>query len=315
MARRQAKVISINIFSIITGLCVLLSIFILGLTFATTPLATAEQKPATTQTPVLFASSLISSPSPVQEISIPITETLITPNEDPTEKLELLYAKDYCLDVPVVMYHHIQPLQMAELLGHKALTADSEIFDEQIRYLKENGYTAIAAQDLINALRNKTQLPEKSIVITIDDGYDDNYTYAFMTAKKYHFVMNFMIPTGLIDRPGYMQWEHLQEMIQSPYARIYNHTTSHAALGLLTKEQIITEVTHANSDFETKLGLKNTIVTYPYGSYNSEAIDTLKELGITGAFTTDMGTHHCLSTIMQLPRLRVGNALMSEYGF
>lgn len=330
MAKRRAKLtnltkkykqlVSSNIFSLTTGLCVLLSIFIFGLTFASTSQVTAaDQRPSTALTPVLFASSLLTTPSPADDFGLPITESLTQPAEDPSAsteaKLEPPYVEDYCLDVPVVMYHHIQPLQMAELLGHKALTVDSETFDAQIKYLKDQGYTAISAADLVNAVRTKTRLPEKSIIMTIDDGYDDNYTYAFMTAKKYQFMLNFMTPTKLINTPGYMQWEHLQEMVGSPYAKIYNHTTSHAPLGLLTKDQIVTEVSHANIDLEAKLGLKNTIVTYPYGSYDAEAMETLKELGTRGAFSTDTGSQHCISTIMRLPRIRIGNAPMSEYGF
>lgn len=315
MAKRQAKVITV----VATGLYTLLSVFILGLALATTSPVTAEQRPTTVQNPVLFASSLMTTPSPANDFTLPITESLAQPTEDSSSsieaKLEPPYVEDYCMEVPVVTYHHIQPLQMADLLGHKVLTVDSEIFDTQIKYLKEQGYTAISAADLVDAVHTRTHLPEKSIVVTIDDGYDDNYTYAFMTAKKYQFMLNFMIPTDLINTSGYMQWDHLQEMVGSPYARIYNHTTSHAPLGLLTKDQIVTEVTHANADLEAKLGLKNTIVTYPYGSYDTEAINTLKELGTQGAFSTDTGSQHCLSTIMRLPRIRIGNAPMSEYGF
>lgn len=291
---------------------------LMGIEILKTTPATANQSPSLAKTPVLFASNLMMSPTPTPELPLPIiqaeeSDTIETASE--TVKLELAYAPDYCLDVPVLMYHHVQPMKMANLLGHGVLTADSELFDEQIHYLKENGYTALAAQDLADALRNRTQLPEKSIIITIDDGYDDNYTYAFMTAKKYQFIMNFMIPTGLIDTPGYMKWEHLSEMNQNPYAKIYNHTTGHTALGLITKDQIITEVTQANSDLHANLGLKNDIVTYPYGSYDDEAMNTLKELNMTAAFTTDHGRLHCLSTIMRLPRIRIGNAPMSEYGF
>jgi peptidoglycan/xylan/chitin deacetylase (PgdA/CDA1 family) len=282
-----------------------------------TPPATAKQLSTTAQTPVLVASNLLVTPSPANDVTLPVAQTLensLNKQATDTAVLEPPYAEDYCLNVPVVTYHHIQPMKMADLLGHAVLTADSELFDKQIQYLKDNGYTGIAAQDLVEALINKTQLPEKSIVVTIDDGYEDNYTYAFMTAKKHEFLMNFMISTDLIDTPGYMKWEHLHELAQSSYARLYNHTSTHAPLGLLNKDQITAEVAGANADLQTRLNVHNTIVTYPYGSYDNEAIVTLKELGMTGAFSTDHGSEHCLSTIMRLPRIRIGNAPMSEYG-
>lgn len=293
---------------------------LIGLDITTTKPAKASQT-ANPETQRMLASSFIlaSSETPTPTIDFPVSETI----EKTIEATEATSAAqtvppeqfDYCLDVPVVMYHHTQPLKLAELLGHGALTVDSVIFEEQIKYLSENGYTAISSEELINALNDRRPLPEKSIMITIDDGYDDNYTYAFMTAKKYQMIMNFMIPTGLIDKPGYMTWDHLSEMAANPYARLYNHTTSHAPLGLIDKNKIIDEITAANTDFQTRLGLNNTILTYPYGSYDDEALITARELGIKAAFTTDEGRTHCVSNLMRLPRLRVGNAPMESYGF
>lgn len=264
----------------------------------------------------LFPPEPISTPSATSEF--PFITKLQQSFDDqiasiPAEKKQS--EGDYCLDIPMIMYHHIQPLPLAEKLGHAPLTIDATIFDEQIKFLKENNYRAISTEELVNALETRTQLPEKSIVITIDDGYDDNYTYAFLTAKKYQFVMNFMIPTGLIGTPGYMNWDHLREMKDNPYAKIYNHTTSHAALGLLTKEAISHEVITANADLQRELGLDNTIVTYPYGAYSDLAVQTLQEIGMRAAVSTDPGRNECVSNIMRLPRVRVGNAPIHTYGF
>lgn len=225
------------------------------------------------------------------------------------------FVTEYCLDVPVIMYHHIEPMAIAEQLGHPQLTVDNVIFEEQIRYLIQNHYRFISADDLVNALKTHSTLPEKSVMITIDDGYMDNYSYAFMVAKKYKVVMNFMIPTGLVGQPDYVTWDHLKEMAASPYARLYSHTTSHAPLGLIDEETITKEVATANQEFATKLGITNTILTYPYGSYSDLAIEKVKELGIVAAFSTDPGRNECTSNIMQLPRVRVGNGPISDYGF
>jgi len=222
---------------------------------------------------------------------------------------------DFCVDVPVFLYHHTQPMQMAALLGHPQLTVDSNIFDEQIRYLKEKNYNIISAEDLVYALKNRKQLPAKTLLITVDDGYDDNYTYAFSTAKKYEVIINFMIPTDLIDKPGYMTWGHLQEMVKSPYAKIYNHTASHAALGGLSQEQIEWQLGRSSEALKNNLDLDNTIFTYPYGSYSDLAIEMIKKHGFTGAFTTIEGKHQCKSQIMLLQRQRVGNSPLSFYGF
>jgi len=224
-------------------------------------------------------------------------------------------ASDYCLTVPVILYHHVEPLAIATLLGHQQLTEDSQIFESQISYLVSHKYHFLSLETLVDAIINRKSIPAKSVVITIDDGYIDAYTYAFLDAKKYHVIMNFNIPTGLVGQPDYLTWDHLKEMAQSPYAKLYNHTTTHAPLGQLDQSEIIQEITNANQDLMKNLGIKNDIVVYPYGSYSDLAIKTVQSLGMIAAVSTDPGTNECQSNIYKLPRVRVGNEPIGDYGY
>lgn len=224
-------------------------------------------------------------------------------------------AQDYCLNVPIIMYHHVEPLNIATQLGHAQLTEDNNYFEEHIKYLVDHHYHLLSLEDLVHAILTRSSVPPKSAVITVDDGYIDAYTYAFLVAKKYHAIVNFMVPTGLVGQPDYLLWDHLKEMAASPYARIYNHTMSHAALGLIDQDQIIKEVTTANQDLKNNLGIDSDIVIYPYGSYNDLAIQTVKQLGMIAALSTDPGTNDCLSNIYKLPRVRVGNEPIEDYGY
>jgi peptidoglycan/xylan/chitin deacetylase (PgdA/CDA1 family) len=224
-------------------------------------------------------------------------------------------AQDYCLNVPIFMYHHVEDMNIATQLGHPQLTEDYNYFDEHIKYLVDHHYHLLSLEALVHAILNHGTVPPKSVVITVDDGYIDAYTYAFLVAKKYHAIVNFMIPTGLIGQSDYMLWDHLKEMAASPYAQIYNHTTTHAALGLIDQDQIIQEVTTANQDLKKNLGINNDIVVYPYGSYNDLAIQTVKQLGMIAAVSTDPGTNDCISNIYKLPRVRVGNEPIEYYGY
>lgn len=294
-------------------LALLFLFLVLGLSIHSLPHTTvvAQSSPSaiTTQAIPYFPSP---RPEEVPFTSLPLSsflESKATSSALPQEQT------DFCMDVPILMYHHTQPLQMAELLGHAPLTVDSIIFDEQIRYLVQNGYTLLSADELISALQTHRQLPPKSVLITVDDGYEDNYTYAFMTAKKYKVIINFMIPTGLVDKPGYMTWDHVKEMEKSPYAKLYNHTWTHAELGPADREKIELEITTSQRDFEQQLGFKPNIFTYPYGSYSDLAIEVLKEQGFVAAFTTEGGTRQCQSTMMKLYRLHIGNEPLSGYGF
>jgi len=130
----------------------------------------------------------------------------------------------YCLNVPILMYHHIQPQSVAAELGQVSLNVDNGVFDQQMAYLASQGYSAISAEQLVNALRTRSGVPAKSIVLTFDDGYKDIATYAFPILQKYNLVGNLMIPTGLMENNGYLSWGDLRGMVGSGLAFAYPHT-------------------------------------------------------------------------------------------
>jgi len=266
---------------------------------AVLPTVTPSMQP-TTSFRVLQKINELATPTPSTESATPVASSS---------------ASDYCLNVPIIMYHHVEPIEISSQLGHPQLTVDSNIFQEHIQYLVQHHYHFLSLETLVHAILDRKTVPDKSVVITLDDGYIDDYTYAFLMAKKYQVIMNFMIPTGLVGQPDYMTWDHLEELAVNPYARIYNHTTTHAPLGLISQDEIIKEVTTANKQLKDNLGIDNDIVVYPYGSYSDLAIQTLTQLGMIAGLSTDPGTNDCISNIMKLPRVRVGNEALSLYGY
>ena len=221
----------------------------------------------------------------------------------------------YCIRVPVLVYHHIQPEETAKQLGQTSLTVDNRIFDQQMAYLAGNGYTTLWAPDLINALRNHTGLPPKSVVITMDDGYADNDVYALPVLKKYGLKANLMLATGLVgSNPDMLTWSQAQDMKNSGLYYFTNHTWSHYAINHGAQDKIESEIDTAAGQIKQYLGQDVNIFTYPYGSFNYNAIATLQRKGYIGAFSTIGGQYQCDSFIMTLHRTHIGNAPLSAYG-
>lgn len=231
----------------------------------------------------------------------------VEPKEEPEPQT------GFCLNVPVILYHHIEPYGIAKAEGHAQLTVDDIFFEQHIKYLVENGYNLISAEELVLALINKTQLPEKSIVVTIDDGYLDNYIYAFPIAKKYNTKINIMLSTGLVENKGYLTWGNVKEMADTGIVYFYNHTWSHFALPNGDKAKMEQEVSFAKKQLEDA-GIKGNILTYPYGAVNEVAIEVLKNNGYVGAFTTKPSFLQCDYDIFRLKRNHIGNAPLSSYG-
>ena len=123
-----------------------------------------------------------------------------------------------------------------------------------------------------------------------------------------------MISTGLVGEKGYLSWDQLQEMVQSPLVRLYNHTTNHIDVGNAPQDVSDKEIKDAQATLSEKTGFNYPIFTYPYGSTSEIAKDVLKKQGFAGAFTTKAGFTQCRSYILELHRDHVGNLPLSSYG-
>lgn len=220
----------------------------------------------------------------------------------------------FCLNVPVIFYHHIEPMDSAKKEGHAQLTVDSNMFEEHIKYLLSKGYRTISAEELANAIISHQQIPGKPIVITLDDGYIDAYSYAYPIAKKYNVILNLMIPTGLVENPDYLTWNDLREMVGSGLIFAYDHTWSHSSLGASDYSHAEKEIIAAKTQLEQQLGKQVRIFSYPYGTYGKNAIDVLRNNSFIAAFTTVPGFYQCDSFILELHRNRIGDAPLSYFG-
>lgn len=245
-------------------------------------------------------------------ISVPTPTLTSTPTLIPTPTPVPLVG--YCLNVPVLMYHHIQPDARTQSLGQKALSVDNGEFDLQMGYLVSQGYSIISAKQLVDALTNHTGLPQKSAVITIDDGYSDIYSYAYPILQKYHLIANLMIPTGLMGGSDYLSWSQLEEMVRSGLIFVGDHTWSHYSIARGSLDKIKFEIQTGKQQLRDHTGQNIDLFTYPYGEFNANAISILRSEGFVGAFSEIPGHWQCDSFIMTLHRTRIGNAPLSYYG-
>ena len=96
-------------------------------------------------------------------------------------------AKPAGVSLPILMYHSMLP---ASVLRGTYIVSPA-LFEQDLQYLKKEGYTTVVMQDLINYVNGRGSLPTKPIMLTFDDGYYNNYQYAFPLLKKYNMKMVF----------------------------------------------------------------------------------------------------------------------------
>lgn len=216
-----------------------------------------------------------------------------------------------CARVNVLMYHHIQSEELAKKNGQSSLSVDPKFFREHLQYLKDHAYTVITPLSLINFFDQNVALPKKAVMITLDDAYEDNYTNAFPLLKEFNCPAIVFTPTGLLNNPDYLNWDEIGQMSSLIY--FGNHTWSHHPSSG-TAEILTKEISLADTQLSEHNLNSNKIFAYPYGKPSDLAEKILNDQGYKLAFTTTHGNLLCRSQRFSLPRLRVGNAALSNYG-
>jgi peptidoglycan/xylan/chitin deacetylase (PgdA/CDA1 family) len=112
------------------------------------------------------------------------------------------------------MYHYISiPPEDADKY-RSDLSVSPDAFREQMNYLADNGFETVDLYDLSLAITNKRELPEKPVIITMDDGYRDNYENAFPILQEFGMKATFFVVTEFIDKEleNYLSWTMAKEM-------------------------------------------------------------------------------------------------------
>jgi peptidoglycan/xylan/chitin deacetylase (PgdA/CDA1 family) len=176
-------------------------------------------------------------------------------------------------------------------------TVTERAFDDQMRFLKENGYRVITMDEFFDFLDFKKQIPKKSVLITIDDGWRSVYEIAFPILKKYRYPATFFIYTDfIIQSSKTLDWDRLKEMAKSGIS-VQCHTRTHRYLdrriGRETFkeyfETIQKDLTESARIIKQRVNPDVKYLAYPYGETNHLVIALLTKLGYRGAFTVTRG--------------------------
>ena len=206
--------------------------------------------------------------------------------------------------VPILMYHHVAvPPENADAIRYD-LSVPPDRFEGHLAALAALGYHAVKLSDVYDALTKNTLLPSNPIVFTFDDGYDDVYINALPLLLKYNFTGTFYIPTGLLERPGYMTWGQVLELSKAGM-EIQSHSVSHPSLKAKPVEFLRKELGDSKHALETMLGKPVLFFCYPSGQYDALTIDMLKELGYVSATTTWGGAWQNEALPYEWPRVRI----------
>lgn len=211
--------------------------------------------------------------------------------------------------VPILNYHHI------DTKGYHELNVVSpQSFEKQMAYLKDHQYQVIRLSELFEAIRQNKKLPRKTVVLTFDDGSEDNYT-AFKILKKYGFTAIFFLPTDMMNTEGFLSWDQIKEMANAGMD-IGSHTRTHIYLPNYPDfEKVKDEIAGSKRILEEKLGIKIDYFCYPSGGFSNEIKELLKTAGYQGACTTNRGRGRLNKDVFELKRIRVKDKDTGGFSF
>lgn len=205
--------------------------------------------------------------------------------------------------IPVLNYHQINDED------ENLLTVSTTEFETQMAWLEENGYHAITAAELADALEGRANLPERPVLITFDDGYVDNYTCAFPILKKHGMKATIFIISEYVSLyPNYLTWEQLLEM-QLHGIDFGSHTVDHNVLTELSPNSVNHELADSKRTLETQLGRRVEFLAYPCGFTNEAIKARVAATGYRGAFTVELGNTHPGDDLYALNRVPIFGAM------
>jgi peptidoglycan/xylan/chitin deacetylase (PgdA/CDA1 family) len=220
---------------------------------------------------------------------------------------------DEKINIPILCYHNLNPT----VRGSMNMTPAK--FESQIKWLKDNGFTIIPLKDAVDYLQDKRDsLPEKSIVVTADDGWQSDYTYMYPIVRKYNIPMTlFIYPETISNGEHALTWDELKELKQSGYFDIQGHTFSHQNFKHEKKQLsaenyakfVKNELVNSKKILEDKLNIKVTLLAWPFGIYDSYLEEQAKNAGYAMAFSIDAKTANRSYRPMAQPRFMIVDGL------
>ncbi len=204
--------------------------------------------------------------------------------------------------VPILMYHHFG-------YDKSTLFVTPDNFVRQMQYLKDKGYRIVSLDELVEGIKKERKFKRNTVVITIDDGYEDNYIYAYPVLKGYGFPATIFIIANFIDsKKGYMSWEEIKTMAKDNIS-FGAHTKNEAYLPSLNKKEILwDEIAGSKKIIENKIGKHVYYFCYPTGGFTEEVKLMVEKAGYKGACTTNRGFVELNKDLYELKRIKVTNS-------
>jgi len=213
----------------------------------------------------------------------------------------------------ILMYHMIsEPKTAAEV----KYACPPKQFEEHLKMLLSAGFKPVSINAIAEYFSNQTPLPEKSFLITFDDGFEDNYSNAFPILQRYQIPAVIYLATGLIGKTNQwmskstfserkmLTWTQIKDMA-SQGIDFGSHTVSHPKLIELNDNSVSKELVESKQIIEEQLGIVCSHFAYPYGLLAESTLELVHQAGYKTACSTRSGFNNAERDPLVLHRIEV----------
>ncbi len=214
------------------------------------------------------------------------------------------------LNLPILMYHHVGDLPKKPNLIRKDLTVSKENFKQQVEYIHNQGFVSIKLEDIYSYALGSKRLPNKPIIFTFDDGYEDVFENALPVLEQFGFTGAVALITDFQGKTlgdnTYGNWEQIKQAIAKGHEMVsHTHTHFDASNKQYSENFVANDLKESMRTLEEQTGTKTTTLIYPYGHYTPNYIALAKSIGFKLGLTTKEGSIIDLNHLMEIPRLRI----------
>jgi peptidoglycan/xylan/chitin deacetylase (PgdA/CDA1 family) len=224
----------------------------------------------------------------------------------------LVAAAQEPVTVPVLCYHRFGPT-VAD-----SMTVTTKTFEAQLQWLKDHQYTVIPMRTLVNYLLGQgPPPPEKSVVITVDDGHKTVYTEMLPLVRKYNIPVTLFLYPSCISNASYaMTWDQIKQLQQTGLFDLQSHTYWHPNFKRDKKKlkpadyqkEVDTQLTKSKAVLEKRFGTKVDLLAWPFGIYDDQLEKDAAKAGYVVAFSIDRRNDSKSEKIMAQPRYLMANS-------
>jgi peptidoglycan/xylan/chitin deacetylase (PgdA/CDA1 family) len=205
--------------------------------------------------------------------------------------------------VPILICHSIRPYIPSDTTAARRYIATPEAPEQELSYLHDGGYASVTFDDLANHITKNVPLPPKSVILSFDDDWESQYTYALPLLKRYGFTATFYIWVAVVGMKHHMTWDEIRAL-SAAGMQIGCHSLTHPYLTRVVKDETLRhEILGAKQIIESRVGVPVTTFAYPFGQYNEKVVAAVKEAGFTSARSTWPGVVHSEEGLFSLTGL------------